>query len=250
MKPYSQNKKEEKIPIIGIVVCGLEEHRQFVTDAYIQAILHAGGQPIIIPFVKSAASIRQYVSLCSGFLLCGGGDISPLLFGEQPNTSVGTIDMTFDIFQIKLVRHIIKLRKPILGICRGMQIINVALCGTIYQDLSHAPNTASFASHTTIHHMQINQNRQDVSHSIKIKRRTKLSRILGTTLYINSYHHQAIHKLGKGLLISAKSQDGVIEAMEHKNYPFLIGVQWHPECMLSGSNNMKKLFLSFVKESR
>lgn len=229
-------------PLIGIVVCDIEHNRQFITDTYIQVIRQAGGLPIVIPYIASSPLIHQYATLCNGFIFCGGGDISPLLFGESQRTSIGHVDLHFDIFQIKLLHYIIELRKPILGICRGMQVLNIAIGGSIYQDLSLYPKT-------TIQHMQLNSNRQEVSHKIQIKRRSKLNKILGSTLYVNSYHHQVIHKLGKGLIASARSNDGVIEGIESSRHPFVVGVQWHPECMISKSKPMQNLFREFVKQS-
>lgn len=230
-------------PIVGIVICGFENQRQFVTDNYVQVIRCSGGIPIIIPFIRSSAIAKEYAAMCQGFLFCGGDDIAPLLFGEQPQIPIGTINMNFDIFQIILLRYIMKLRKPIFGICRGMQVLNVALRGSIYQDMSLYPGH-------TLQHMQINSNRQEVSHRIKIKRKTKLYKILGPTLYTNSFHHQAIHKLGKGITATAWSNDGIIEGIEHMHSSFVIGVQWHPECMVLNSKPMGRLFQEFIRQSQ
>lgn len=230
-------------PIIGIIMCGIHKERQFVTDTYIQAIKRGGGIPVVLPYVRSSAIIKEYANLYKGFLFCGGDDISPLLFGQELKTSIGNTNLNFDIYQIKLIRYIMKLRKPILGICRGMQILNVSLGGTLYQDLSLYPGKP-------IHHIQLSSQRQEVSHSIKIKRRTKIASIFGTTLYVNSYHHQAIHKLGRGLIAAGISSDGIIEAIEYKNHPFVIGVQWHPECMINQSKPMQQLFKEFILVSR
>lgn len=222
--------------IIGIVVCGIDQNRQFVTDAYISSIKHAGGLPILIPFVRSLSAIEQYVNLCDGFLFCGGGDISPLLFGQPPLTDIGSIDLKFDLFQIKFIRNVLKTRKPVLAICRGMQVLNVALGGTIFQDISN--------------HMQLNTSRSDPSHTTTIKRGTHLHKIIGSThISTNSYHHQAIDRLGKGLIATAYASDHIIEAIELRRHPFVIGVQWHPECMTPNSKAMQNLFFSFLRLS-
>ena len=121
---------------IGIVICGLIDNKQFVTDTYIQAVKSAGGLPIVLPLVKSKTVIQEYVSLCNGFLFCGGGDITPLLFGQEPDYGIGSTDITLDLFQIRLMKEIIKAEKSVLAICRGMQILNVACGGTIYHDLN------------------------------------------------------------------------------------------------------------------
>ena len=121
---------------IGIIICGLLDQKQYVSNAYIQAVKSAGGLPIVLPLVKSKTIIQEYVTLCDGFLFCGGGDITPLLFGQEPNYGIGATDITLDLFQIRLMKEILKAEKPVLAICRGMQIMNVACCGTIYQDLN------------------------------------------------------------------------------------------------------------------
>lgn len=123
-------------PKIGIIVCGLFENRQFVSNAYIQSIRYAGGLPLIIPLVKSTPAITDYVRLCDGFLFCGGADITPLLFGQEPLNGIGETNISLDIFQIRLMKHILQSKKPLLAICRGIQILNVACGGTILQDIS------------------------------------------------------------------------------------------------------------------
>ena len=118
---------------IGIVICGLMGEKQFVSDAYIKAVKSAGGLPIILPLVKSNEVIADYVKLCSGFLFCGGGDITPLLFGEEPARGIGETDIALDLFQIRLMKSILKSKKPVLAICRGMQIFK---CSLPWYDLS------------------------------------------------------------------------------------------------------------------
>ena len=121
---------------IGIVVCGIYDNKQFVTNTYIQSIRYAGGLPLLIPLVKSNSAIDEYVKLCDGFLFCGGADITPLLFGQEPVNGLGETNIRLDIFQIRLMKKALESQKPILAICRGMQVLNVACGGTIYQDIS------------------------------------------------------------------------------------------------------------------
>ena len=144
---------------IGIVICGLENQRQYVSDAYIQAVKSVGGLPIVLPLIKSKSVIQEYVELCDGFLFCGGGDITPLLFGQEPATNVGKTDITLDLFQIRLMKAVLEADKPVLAICRGMQVLNVACGGTIYQDI----NLVDFE---TINHMQNSISRRDISHKV------------------------------------------------------------------------------------
>ena len=126
-------------PKIGIIICGFNENRQFVPNVYIQSVRYAKGIPLLIPLVRSDRMIDDYVSLCDGFLFCGGEDITPLLFGEEPQNGNGKTDITVDLFQIRLMKRVLASRKPVLAICRGMQILNVSCGGTIWQDLSLIP---------------------------------------------------------------------------------------------------------------
>ena len=224
---------------IGIIICGLLDQKQFVTDAYIQAVKSAGGLPIVLPLVKSKTVIQDYVSLCDGFLFCGGGDITPLLFGQEPNYGNGATDITLDLFQIRLMKEILKTEKPVLAICRGMQIMNVACGGTIYQDLNQLDIE-------TINHMQTSLSRKDISHKVFFQSKTRLQRIFGDFAFTNSFHHQAIDRLGSGLIISGTTGDDIIEAIEMPSHPFVVGVQWHPESMLNSAPNMKQLFHALI----
>ena len=142
-------------PKIGIVICGFTENRQFVTNPYIQSVRYSKGLPIILPLVRSDRLISEYVKLCDGFLFCGGGDITPLLFGEEPRKGNGSTDITVDLFQIRLMKQILRSRKPVLAICRGIQILSVACGGTIWQDLSLIPGS-------TLDHMQQSASRGEV----------------------------------------------------------------------------------------
>mgnify|MGYP002650630601 CR=1 FL=1 len=145
-------------PKIAIIVCGLTENRQFVTNAYIQSVRYSGGLPLIVPLVKSNTAISEYISLCDGFLFCGGEDITPLLFGQEPLDKLGKTDITLDIFQLRFMRNVLLSGKPILAICRGMQLLNVACGGTICQDIS-------LKQKDCINHMQ-HSARKDISHKV------------------------------------------------------------------------------------
>ena len=143
-------------PKIGIIVCGFSENRQFVTNPYIQSVRYSRGLPFILPLVRSDHVIDEYVRFCDGFLFCGGEDITPLLFGEEPAEGNGKTDITVDLFQIRLMKRVLTSRKPVLAICRGMQILSVACGGTIWQDMSLIPGRV-------LNHMQQSANRSEVS---------------------------------------------------------------------------------------
>lgn len=229
-------------PKIGIVVCGFSGNRQFVTNPYIQSVRYSRGLPFILPLVRSDHVIDEYVRFCDGFLFCGGEDITPLLFGEEPAEGNGKTDITVDLFQIRLMKRVLTSRKPVLAICRGMQILSVACGGTIWQDMSLIPGRV-------LNHMQQSANRSEVSHRIRIERGSRLRQYAGTCLYVNSFHHQAVNFPGRGVSVSAHAQDGTIEAIELDSHPFAIGVQWHPECMYRTSREMRDLFHEFISHS-
>ena len=229
-------------PKIGIIVCGFTGDRQFVTNPYIQSVRYAKGIPVILPLVRSDRLLDEYTGLCDGFLFCGGGDITPLLFGEEPQTGNGRTDITVDLFQIRLMKRILKSRKPVLAICRGMQILSVACGGSIWQDMKMIPGNV-------LNHMQQSASRSDISHRIRTERDSLLRRYIGSVLYVNSFHHQSVNAPGKDMLVSARAQDGTIEAIELSGHPFALGVQWHPECMYRTSPEMRSLFHEFIAHS-
>lgn len=230
-------------PKIGVVVCGLMDDRQFVTNTYIQAVRYAGGLPVILPLVRSDAAIAEYISICDGFLFCGGNDITPLLFGEEPKSGIGQTNITLDLFQIRLMKAVLTTAKPVFSICRGMQVFNVACGGTIYQDLSLQPGQA-------INHMQKSYSRSEVSHKVSTSKTSLLRKYIGSHLEVNSFHHQSVGVPGKNLHVTARAADETIEAIELPEHPFAIGVQWHPECMYRSSPEMRELFAEFILHSR
>lgn len=229
-------------PKIGIVICGFIENKQFVTNTYIQSVRYSGGIPLILPLIRSDKMIEEYVSLCDGFLFCGGGDITPLLFGQEPKNGNGRTNITLDLFQIRLMKHVLETEKPVFSICRGMQVFNVACGGTIYQDISLKPGTH-------LNHMQQSFSRKEVSHKIFVSLGSQLKQYIGGCLLVNSYHHQALNTIGENLIICATASDNTVEAVEMPDHPFAIGVQWHPESMYRSSPEMRELFGSFILKS-
>jgi putative glutamine amidotransferase len=210
----------------------------FLKTEYHQSISDAGGIPLPLVNAFDLKVIKQYIDLIDGLMVIGGDDMDPSFFGQSPHKSIMLTSSRRDNFELKIIRLALKKNIPVFGICRGHQVINIALGGNIYQDLSCAP-------FKTLKHADPREigNR---FHKVKIEKGTILSGIIGAgTIEVNSSHHQIIDRIGKKLVASAYSSDSVIEALEDPDYRFLVAVQWHPE-MISGRSHSKKLFRAFV----
>ena len=152
----------------------------------------------------------------------------------------GALEVRQQVNQIQyLMKEVLKTNKPVFSICRGMQVFNVACGGTIFQDISLQPGTH-------LDHMQQSDTRSEVSHKIHVRPGTQLKKYVGSLVYVNSYHHQTLDRIGKNLTVSAVATDQTVEAIELPSHPFAIGVQWHPECMYRTSSDMRELFGSFI----
>jgi putative glutamine amidotransferase len=213
-----------------------------ISNDYIKSIIMSGGIPIILPILSDEDSVRQQIEILDGILLTGGIDINPLLYNEEPSPKLDFIYPDKDNFDILIIKIALELKKPILAICRGHQILNVALGGTLYQDLSYMDGCY------IKHHQQSKDGA--ASHTINIVENSILSKILGNSTTCNSFHHQAIKALAPSLKVTAYSKDNVIEAIEKCDEDFVVGVQFHPEIMTAyGDNNMLKLFEAFIDAS-
>ena len=230
-------------PVIGIVSCGYMDRRQFVPQTYIQAVEDAGGICVVLPCTHDESIYSRSGKLCDGFLFCGGDDVTPLLFGEELMTDRGHTDFRTDQFHISFMRYTLSLKLPILAVCRGMQILNIALGGNIYQDLS-------LRWPASLNHMQLSADRSDPCHKLTVLEDSILSNILNRNEYVNSFHHQCIRDLGRELKTAAVASDGIIEAIESDSHTFVIGVQWHPECMYHAFPTMQNLFYEFIEKSK
>ncbi|MGI6091855.1 MAG: gamma-glutamyl-gamma-aminobutyrate hydrolase family protein [Veillonellaceae bacterium] len=228
-------------PVIGISanILTLDNgaERAAVSTEYIKAVSQAGGVPVMLPVITDQESIQQQLKIIDGLILSGGYDVDPLLFGEQPAEKLGYVCPERDFHEIELVRAAALAQIPILGICRGIQLINIAFGGTIYQDLSDVPGV--------IKHMQ-NAKNNIPTHTIEIAENSQLASILGPKAIVNSFHHQAVKNVAPGFRVTAWTADGVIEAIENSESEFFIGVQWHPEMMAATQPAMHNLLVSFI----
>jgi putative glutamine amidotransferase len=209
---------------------------------YYEAILMAGGVPILLPNAEDISQVEPLFELLDGLMLTGGGDLHPSQFGQEPHPKLGETTQARDNLELAAFRFMYEHQKPILGICRGLQVINVALGGTLHQDLSCLP-------FSTLKHTDSDQSGR-VFHNVSITDGSRLHSIVGAnTIETNSSHHQVVDKLGQGLTATAFAPDGVLEAFEHSDYNFLISVQWHPE-RITDRDHSKKLFQAFADTAK
>jgi putative glutamine amidotransferase len=229
-------------PIIGVVSnFDVEKEGYFCFANYIHTIEAAGALPVILPYVNER-DVSQLLDLLSGLVLSGGGDFPTELYGAAPHPAVQRMIPERDAFEFALARSALTRPMPILGICRGMQILNVVAGGTIYpHTLDALPNVVDHRDGTPL---------DQTVHSVHIEPNTHLSRLCGeqaSSFRVNSLHHQAIDRLAPGFVVSARADDGVVEAIEAPDRPFVVGVQWHPEWMYDSEPACRLLIENFAK---
>lgn len=232
-------------PVIGITCCFNEKTgRIWLTKYYIEAVAAAGGVPVVLPVLAPVSKIKELLSICHGLLLPGGGDIDPLQFGEEPHPNNGEICPQCDYFELQAAVKALELEMPILGICRGAQVLNVAAGGTVCQDIAHEIEKP-------IKHFQ-QAPRWHPTHTIIIEPNSKLKGIIGSRVVkVNSFHHQMVGKLGGNFKVSAQAPDGVIEAIEDNGTDkFVLGVQYHPEAMWRNDKYSQNLFKALVNAAK
>lgn len=236
-------------PIIGISASILIDNgdfagyrRIYVNEDYAAAVIKAGATPLVLSINDDDSVIDEYINIIDGLILSGGHDVDPRNYEENPNPKLGQVLPERDRFDLKLLKKAKEKNIPILGICRGFQLINVSYGGSLWQDLSYSDK--DYIKHNQVYGPEI------TTHSIKVEEGTKLHNIFKKdTLSVNSFHHQIIKNLGQGLKLSAQAPDGVVEAFEDPNYRFLLGVQFHPEMLHRVKDEMQGLFNELVKEA-
>jgi len=235
-------------PIVGITCIQVrtkDRHtppRLGQNRSYIEAISRAGAAPVLIPHLGNQSLLRTLYRQLDGLLLPGGEDIAPSHYGETATEKLGPVDADRDKTEFTLVRWAMDDNLPFLAICRGLQVLNVALGGSLYQDIqAQIPGAEK-------HDSPPGQRRDYLAHPVSISPQSQLARILGaTSLLTNSLHHQSLKEIAPGLSVVGRAPDQVVEAVEASEHPFAVGVQWHPEELVGNGDHAQKLFAAFVQ---
>ena len=231
-------------PIIGLITTPMQNSSHNpafgVNEPYARSIASAGGLPVLIPLNLSDDDLNVLIQRMDGILFTGGGDVDPQAYGNKPHKLVKGVNTTRDHLEIYLAKAAMDTGKPFLGICRGIQVINVALGGSLYEDLLEQHRGS-------LQHDNHKLPRDYLAHIVTIEPDSQLSRILGSKeTSVNSLHHQGVHRLAHGLRATAFAPDSLVEAFELPNHPFGLAVQWHPE-ELQEHTAMRQLFQAFVQ---
>ena len=220
---------------------GGKEPTYFLRARYVRAIEELGGVPVILPLVADRAARRRLLQGIDGLLLTGSGpDLNPTLYGEQKQYTFPVVAERRSSFELDLVGLALRNHIPTLAICGGMQTMNVACGGSLYQDIPAQVNDVLQHRQTTpaIH----------VSHSVSVAPGSLLSRIVKRArMQVNSSHHQSVKSVGRALIASATAPDGIVEAIEHPKHPFFLGLQWHPEFLFERHLLHRRLFQTFLR---
>ena len=238
-------------PVIGITGYADQSARPpniaifALARTYIQAVTMAGGTAVIIPPYLEGSLLRAAFDGIAGLILSGGGDIHPSSFGEADSGLLWRIDGKRDQAELSLARWALREGLPVLGICRGIQTLNVAAGGTLIQDIpTQIPNALT---HTCIAGRPV----PDIAHTVHVDPRSRLADLIGAgDIGVNSAHHQAVKTVGNDLVAVARAPDGVIEGLESPAHRFSIGVQWHPEAMVESSPIMRGLFGGLIQAAQ
>lgn len=230
-------------PIIGVSASIKQDGSVYHVSANnMRAIEKAGGIPLILSYLEEESQIEEITEKLDGVYLTGGDDIDPIYFKEEPHPNLGSFHPGRDAFEIKIAQAMFRKNKPILGVCKGAQILNLARGGIMYQDI------ASQIEGELIQHTQKAANHVP-THDVELTEGSFIHRLVGkSVIRVNSFHHQSNRTPGEGLTFSGVAKDGVIEAIESTTHRFALGVQWHPESLAVKGNDdsSKKIFQGFI----
>ena len=240
-------------PLIGVTtqtlqaIDGIPEglpHSVVMNQRYYHAVASAGGAPVLVPLLDDLETLRAIYERTDGILIPGGVDVDPEAFGEKPHERLGRIDPARDRVEIQLVKWAVEDDKPLLGLCRGLQVINVALGGTLYQDLeTEYPNGIKHDYFPTYGY-----SRDHLAHDVAVEAGSRMRHALvNAAVPVNSMHHQGIKAMANRLSASAVAPDGLIEAAESTSESYIVGVQWHPEVFELSDPSSGVLFTDFVQ---
>ncbi|MCG6892893.1 MAG: gamma-glutamyl-gamma-aminobutyrate hydrolase family protein [Desulfobacteraceae bacterium] len=237
------------VPVIGITCSRIVggawsslsrgHYMNYVFSEYGQAIVASGGTSVLLPADQAEGTLEAALQRLDALLLSGGPDLHPRWYGEAPLQGLGDVDEDLDRMELEAARLALEMDLPVLGICRGIQVLNVALGGTLYQDIPRQVEGA--IGHAPPIDKGVN------SHTVRIEPESLLHAVIGSgSVWVNGKHHQAVKDLGKGLTVCARAQDGIIEAVSLPGKRFVLAVQWHPEGCWSSDPNARVLFEAFV----
>ena len=234
----------QRRPVIGISDLYKDDNSSAVPRSYVNAVLQVGGLPVVVPLMYDDDKIVELLNTLDGIIFTGGEDFDPSYYNERPIPQMGKINASRDEFDIKLLHLAVKHGVPVLGICRGLQLINIAYGGSLYQDL------AAQYQDNSIRHRQ-RQPKEDASHSVLVEDNTVFADIVRERmLMVNSSHHQAIKKVAPGFRVAGKSPDKIVEVIEKIDSDnWILGVQFHPEVRVTKDNAMRRIFQRFIDEA-
>ncbi len=239
-------------PIVGIpshsydkVLDGTYPPSFLMTQVYVHRLTAAGAAPVIVPLLPDDEALRAIYERLDGLFLAGGVDVDPAYYGESPHPKLGDVNRDRDRVELTLLRWALEDDLPILAVCRGIQVLNVAAGGTLYQDIE------AQVPHAIQHNYHKIKPRHYRAHEVTVEPESRLAAVIGAgAVGVNSLHHQAVKDVAPGFCATAWAEDGVIEGIEGLNGHFAVGVQWHPEALAEQDRAMQALFDRFVDEIR
>jgi putative glutamine amidotransferase len=218
--------------------------RHCVGQPYCRAVSVAGGAPVLIPALEDEGALLAAYERLDALLLAGGGDVEPHHFGQSRSARVSGVDRPRDKAELLLIRRAVGNGLPLLAICRGVQMLNVALGGTLYQDIAAQINPS------LRHNFHPDHPRNYLGHAVDVASGSRLADIVGGgSIMVNSFHHQCVQDVAAGLCVAAVAPDGVVEALEAPGEAFVLGVQWHPEELVDDDPRMLRLFQALIAEA-